>query len=215
MPYSPPVYPTAIPTLTDLPDRVDGVDWVDAARYNELKKELRAALAELGTLPKGASADVKTRLGLLALKSNVLELDNTTVYTPTANYHPATKKYVDDAAPTIFTDRGDPAAADWTKDTLTADGAFHDLDLSSIVPAGAKAVLISITVKDDAAGSRVLLRKNGNSNSWNVGVATTQVANLRHFEDVVIPCDTNRVIEYELTNTVWTEIYFLIKGWWF
>lgn len=29
-------------------------------------------------------------------KSNVLELDNTTAYTPSEDYHPATKKYVDD-----------------------------------------------------------------------------------------------------------------------
>ena len=33
-----------------------------------------------------------------ALKSNVLELDNTTVFTPTLDYNPATKKYVDDNA---------------------------------------------------------------------------------------------------------------------
>jgi hypothetical protein len=35
-------------------------------------------------------------LGLKADKTNVLQLDNTTSYTPSANYHPATKKYVDD-----------------------------------------------------------------------------------------------------------------------
>jgi len=34
-------------------------------------------------------------LSLLALKSNVLELDNTTPFTPDADYEPATKKYVD------------------------------------------------------------------------------------------------------------------------
>jgi hypothetical protein len=33
-----------------------------------------------------------------ALKSNVLELDNTTPFTPDADYEPATKKYVDDNA---------------------------------------------------------------------------------------------------------------------
>lgn len=33
-----------------------------------------------------------------ALKTNVLEKDNTTAYTPTADYHPATKKYADDLA---------------------------------------------------------------------------------------------------------------------
>ena len=35
-------------------------------------------------------------INLRALKSNVLEKDNTTAFTPTADYHPATKKYVDD-----------------------------------------------------------------------------------------------------------------------
>ena len=35
---------------------------------------------------------------LYAQKTNVLELDNTTEFTPDANYEPATKKYVDDNA---------------------------------------------------------------------------------------------------------------------
>lgn len=66
MTYEPPVYPTSIPSQTgatpDLPDRLDDIDWLTAARYNELKKELCAVMTELGTLPKGSSADVKTRL---------------------------------------------------------------------------------------------------------------------------------------------------------
>lgn len=62
MVYTPPKYPGAIPTLEDLPNRQDDVDWLVAARYNELKKELRAALTELGVLPKGSDADVVTRL---------------------------------------------------------------------------------------------------------------------------------------------------------
>lgn len=36
-------------------------------------------------------------LSTLALKTNVLELDNTDAFTPVGDYHPATKKYVDDA----------------------------------------------------------------------------------------------------------------------
>jgi len=40
-------------------------------------------------------------LTALALKSNVLEKDNTDSYTPSADYHPATKKYVDDSTPVI------------------------------------------------------------------------------------------------------------------
>lgn len=38
----------------------------------------------------------------LALKSNVLELDNTDAFTPDADYEPATKKYVDDNAGGVF-----------------------------------------------------------------------------------------------------------------
>tara|TARA_R110000850_G_scaffold240615_2_gene365146 strand:- start:346 stop:621 length:276 start_codon:yes stop_codon:yes gene_type:complete len=33
-------------------------------------------------------------------KTNVLELDNTTAFTPNSDYEPATKKYVDDTSPT-------------------------------------------------------------------------------------------------------------------
>lgn len=40
----------------------------------------------------------KPDLSVYAEKTNVLELDNTDVFTPSANYHPATKKYVDDNA---------------------------------------------------------------------------------------------------------------------
>jgi len=104
MAYVPPKYPTAIPTTDDLPNRADDVDWLYAARYNELKKELRAIMIELGISPSGASADVATRLGLLVLKSNVLELDNTTPFTPDADHEPATKKYVDDSVPSVPSD---------------------------------------------------------------------------------------------------------------
>jgi len=62
MSYTPPVYPSSIPSTSDLPDRVDDVDDVLAERYNEIKKELVAALTELGTLPKGAFDSIKARL---------------------------------------------------------------------------------------------------------------------------------------------------------
>jgi len=76
MVYVPPKYPSEIPTLADLPNRQDDVDWLYAARYNELKKELRAALIELGTLPKGAYADVKARLDAAAIGDKISEGDS-------------------------------------------------------------------------------------------------------------------------------------------
>ena len=71
MTYEAPVYPGAIPTQTtpggDLPDVVDDVTWITENIYNDLKKELCAVMAELGTNPKGAFADVKTRLNAIPL----------------------------------------------------------------------------------------------------------------------------------------------------
>ena len=50
-------------------------------------------------IPFGAESDVDEELKRLetdkADKDNVLELDNTTAYTPTADYHPCTKAYTD------------------------------------------------------------------------------------------------------------------------
>jgi hypothetical protein len=43
-----------------------------------------------------AFEDVETDVNLKADKTNVLEKDNATAFTPTADNHPATKKYVDD-----------------------------------------------------------------------------------------------------------------------
>jgi len=92
------IYPKVLPDNSDYPDRADDVDWIYAARYNELKDELIAICAELGVSPSGASETVVARLALLALKSNVLALDNTTPFTPDTDYEPATKKYVDESA---------------------------------------------------------------------------------------------------------------------
>ena len=80
MVYIPPLYPSTIPVTAggdpDLPDRQDDIDWLYAARYNELKKELIAIMGELGTLPKGYSADVKTRLLAINPSAGILKGDN-------------------------------------------------------------------------------------------------------------------------------------------
>jgi hypothetical protein len=63
-------------------------------------------------------------LSSLALKSNVLELDNTDVFTPDEDYEPATKKYVDDNS-------GGGGSGDMTKvvyDPTTVEGDAFSMD---------------------------------------------------------------------------------------
>jgi len=55
-------YPSAIPSLTD---PTNGVSYVDASYVTNLNTEVEAICTELGTLPKGSHADVKTRIAAI------------------------------------------------------------------------------------------------------------------------------------------------------
>lgn len=115
---------------------------------------------------------------------------------------------------TSFVDRGDPAAWDFIIGNFTADGAWHDLNLSSIVPAGAKSVLFLVYIRNDAVNKDFYLRRKGNANAYNMVMQRTEVANLVRVADGVCPCDENRVIQYYLTAVGWTRIRLTVKGWW-
>lgn len=65
MTYTPPKYPDAIPTYAEVWPHVDDIDWMNVAAWDALVKELRAALIELGVLPKGSYADVAARLAAM------------------------------------------------------------------------------------------------------------------------------------------------------
>ncbi len=112
-----------------------------------------------------------------------------------------------------YVDRGDPSANDFTQADLTEDATWRDLDLSSVVPAGAIAVHLSYTIEDDAVESRLSFRKNGNVNEFNRSNIRTQVADILNDGDTVVSCDANRIIEYYATNTTWTSIAIKIRGW--
>jgi len=62
--------------------------------------------------------------------------------------------------PPGFEDRGDPAVYDYDKNDLTKDGAWHDLDLSGIVPENAKAVFIIGHVQGNGIDWTIMFRKN-------------------------------------------------------
>lgn len=64
MSYTSPVFPTTIPTYTDLREVTNDVDDIIASDHNDLMKELVAICIELGTLPRGTATDLKTRLSI-------------------------------------------------------------------------------------------------------------------------------------------------------
>lgn len=75
------LYPSTIPSNSNYPDRTDDVDWLYAARYNEIKNELLAICQELGILPKGSYASVRARLDAIEAKptSKIEDTDQDTL----------------------------------------------------------------------------------------------------------------------------------------
>jgi len=112
--------------------------------------------------------------------------------------------------PVNYTDRGDPTA--WDKTSWTTDANWHDWDLSSIVPAGTKLVHLRVHFKDDAPGNTIRFRKNGNVDTFNAFYCVAPVANVDACYDGWVVCDSNRVIEYLASNTTFTYIYAVVRG---
>jgi hypothetical protein len=113
-----------------------------------------------------------------------------------------------------FVDRGDPATVDWDESTLTIDGAWHDLDLSSIVPVGAVAVVLHVTAYNDTSFLWLAFRKKGNTRAWNSG-SIYGFSDIPSACDLVVSLDSNRMIQYMGSNPSganWCPV--VVGGWW-
>ena len=106
-----------------------------------------ASASEMAHL-SGLSTNIVTALAGKADKANVLELDNTSAFTPSADYHPATKKYVLDNS-------GGASGTDWTIDQ-TSTYTFH----VSNIPSGSphySTLALGTTASTALAGDTTLL----------------------------------------------------------
>ena len=116
----------------------------------------------------------------------------------------------------FFHDRGLVTAADFSLagTPLVTDATWRNIDISSIVPVDTKAVLCRVTVEDNATMSIFYLKNNTGATDLNVSQITTQVANIALQMDCIVPVGSDRILKYWGTNTTFTDITILIKGWW-
>lgn len=111
-----------------------------------------------------------------------------------------------------YVDRGASEAWDFSLVDLTCDNTWRELDLSSIVPAGAKEVKIRLRLRATAIDEYVIFRQNGVITIYNIAAQRTVVANVVHDVNVEVSCDTNRVVEYlGSLNVSHADIF--IRGW--
>jgi hypothetical protein len=114
----------------------------------------------------------------------------------------------------VSADRGDPASDDFT--SFTQDTAWHDIDLSAIVPVNYRFVLLRFRgLSSNQTGYAIVFRRKGNVNSINNAFVLAAALGTWVYKDILVSCDTNRKIQYQINNTdVWQSIYLTVSAYW-
>lgn len=114
-----------------------------------------------------------------------------------------------------FVHRATPSADDWTKDTITCDNTWRELDMSGVVPAGAagKRVRLQVLYKQNTVGRHFAVRKIGETYFRSVDRVNILVANEDHWQMVEAICDANRKIEFQCSVSP-TTLGIIVTGWW-
>lgn len=159
-------------------------------------------------------------------KTNVLELDNTTSYTPTESYHPATKEYVDntpipDATTTqkwIVLIATDTEAKEWTNETkLINSKQVNDINYTNEVVASDTLQLSADTEREISTGWSFQIFKQITlwyfSENWTVRVTfdaefgSNEYGTLRFRKDWVI------VDSFTSTDDVYKSFSYDVSIW--
>lgn len=114
-----------------------------------------------------------------------------------------------------FHDRGPHDSFDYSLGDLTVDNAFHELDLSSIVPDGAKGIVLHLKASSTDITKLARMRRAGDPETLTRCVIRPQVANIEITVHVIIPVDSTRKIDYMLRADGWVTFIITVKGWWF
>jgi len=112
-----------------------------------------------------------------------------------------------------YVDRGDPNVHDFTLNDFTTDGDDHDIDFSSICPAGAKVVHFFCGLQDGSVGMFLYFRKKPNIYSAAVSNMQTQGVDVYNYQDMWVTLDGDRKAIYNASNTVFTSIVLTVRGW--
>ena len=112
-----------------------------------------------------------------------------------------------------YISRSNPSGNDFEIGNFTTDGNWYDLDLSSLVPAGAVAVHLYVGLTDDNTAWNLKFRKNGETGQ-NVAAPQCHIANVDQKQECIVALDSGRIIEYRAPAIVITAINIIVRGWW-
>lgn len=116
--------------------------------------------------------------------------------------------------PPCYIDRGDHGPIDWDITSMIVDGADHDLDMSSIIPAGATAVNLHLVGASTTITDIFLLRPKSHPRVFGSCTIRPQIAGHDFGERRVVGVDPDRIMTYKFTGVGWTNLKINVKGWW-
>jgi hypothetical protein len=108
--------------------------------------------------------------------------------------------------------RGEVASPDKVQAGLTCNGIWYDWDLSAIIGAGSVAVLLIVEYYHSSAIRTIHFRKKGWTTGANYPGTHVQAAGMWNDANIWVPCDVNRVIQYNGSGT-FTSINIYVQAW--
>lgn len=112
-----------------------------------------------------------------------------------------------------FVDRGNVTPVDFSAGSLTADGSWHELDLSSIIPVGTKLVMLRTSMIAIATIGVLKVKKNGLANDINVDISSMETDGFPKFDTLYVVPDADGKIEYWYTNAAYAIRTITVGGW--
>ncbi len=112
-----------------------------------------------------------------------------------------------------YIDRGSPATPDFDSGDLVKDADWHSLDLSGIIPAGAKLVALRTMVMGLATIGVLKVKKNGELTDTNIDVSGMETNGFPKYDTLWVTPDADGVIEYWLTAVAYISITVTVGGW--
>lgn len=114
----------------------------------------------------------------------------------------------------MWVDRGDVSSLDFEIADFTKDNAWHDLDLTAIIPTTARLILMDFDYNNTSNERHIEIRKQGQTYNFNHTEIHTRVAAQADHAMMVVSCGINRIIEYKMAAVGWTELAMTVRGWW-
>lgn len=107
----------------------------------------------------------------------------------------------------------DQQSYDFILSDFTRDYQYHDLDLSGIIPAGTKLVLLWGAFKSDTPDCEGNFAQSGHTGEYLKSLYFEPVANIGCTMDCLIPVDSDRKIQYRFSNVTYLYINLSVVAW--